>query len=76
MCFVEVDDWVECKSRKKHRAFQNFLGSELEKVKIYSLPTYDPHTDTFKDGALPNGIDGYFSKNKSERNYYSWNRKR
>jgi len=21
MCFAEVEDWYECKSRKKHRAF-------------------------------------------------------
>lgn len=21
MCYVEIEDWYECKSRKKHRAF-------------------------------------------------------
>ena len=61
MCYTEIEDWVECKSRKKHRAFQNFVKSEMGKMEIFSLPTYDPHTDTFKDGPLPKNVDGYFS---------------
>ena len=71
MCFNEIDDWYECKSRKKHRAFQTFVKSEMDKLKIYSLPTYDFSTDTFKDGPLPKDADGYFSKDKSQQNYYS-----
>jgi hypothetical protein len=38
----------------------------MEKLKIYSLPTYDYATDTFKDGALPKDADGYFGKPKIE----------
>ena len=41
MCFAEIDDWHECKSRRKHRAFHNFVNGEMDKLKIYSLPTYD-----------------------------------
>ena len=41
MCFAEIDDWHECKSRRKHRALHNFVNSEMDKLKIYSLPTYD-----------------------------------
>ena len=66
MCLAEIEDWYECKQRKKHRAFQNFVKHEMEKIKIYSLPTYDNATDTFKDGALPKDADGYFSKPKIE----------
>jgi hypothetical protein len=62
MCFLEMEDWVECKGRRKHRVFQNFIASEMQKVKILSLPVYDPATDTFKDGPLPKDADGYFSK--------------
>ncbi len=62
MCFLEVEDWYECKSRKKHRAFHNFIRTEMDKLKIYSLPTYDRNTDTFKDGPLPKDADGYFAK--------------
>mgnify|MGYP001215644723 CR=1 FL=1 len=51
MCYVEIEDWYECKSRKKHRAFQNFVQSEMNKMDILSLPTYDHNTDTFKDGS-------------------------
>ena len=43
----------------------------MNKVKIYSLPTYDVSTDTFKDGPLPKDVDGYFG-NKSAQKYYSW----
>lgn len=71
MCYVEKEDWVECKSRKKHRAFQNFIGTEMQKVQILSLPTYDPKTDTFKDGALPKNVDGYFSKDRALQKYYT-----
>ena len=53
MCYAEVEDWYECKSRKKHRAFQNFVKTEMGKMEIYSLPTYDHSTDTFKDGTPP-----------------------
>ena len=66
MCFAETEDWYECKSRKKHRAFQNFVRNEMDKLKIYSLPQYDFSTDTFKDGPLPKDADAYFSKPKSE----------
>lgn len=66
LCFTEVEDWYECKSRKKHRAFHNFVNDEMHKLKIYSLPTYDPNTDTFKDGPLPKDVDSYFSKAKDQ----------
>jgi hypothetical protein len=66
MCFSETEDWYECKSKKKHRAFQTFIKNEMDKVKIYSLPKYDFNTDTFKDGDLPRDVDGYFSKGKEE----------
>ena len=69
MCFVETEDWYECKSRKKHRAFQNFVKTEMAKMDIYSLPTYDHGTDTFKDGPLPKGVDSYFAK--AHTNYYN-----
>ena len=71
MCFAEMEDWYECKSRKKHRAFQNFVMKEMSQMKIYSLPEYDIKTDSFKDGALPANADGYFSKGNAG-NYYSW----
>ena len=64
MCFPEIEDWYECKNRKKHRAFQTFIHDEMNKVKIYSLPKYDFATDTFKDGPLPKDADSYFSKGK------------
>ena len=66
MCFTEIEDWHECKSRKKYRAFSNFVQSEMDKIKIYSLPTYDQSTDTFKDGPLPKNADCYFGKVKDE----------
>ena len=28
MCFKEIEDWYECKSRRKNRAFYNFLKTE------------------------------------------------
>jgi hypothetical protein len=28
MCFEEVEDWYECKNRRKSRAFYNFLRVE------------------------------------------------
>ena len=62
MCFAEIEDWMECKSRKKHRAFQNFVQGEMSKMKIMSLPTYNYDNDTFSDGPLPKTADGYFSK--------------
>jgi len=62
MCFEETEDWVECKTRRKHRAFYNFLKSETSKVQMYSLPTYDFSNDSFKDGVLPKDVDSYFSK--------------
>lgn len=71
MCFAEIEDWHECKSRTKHRAFQNFIGTEMDRHKIYSLPTYDRATDTFKDGALPRDVDSYFSKPVEAQKYYS-----
>ena len=71
MCFTQTEDWLECKTRKKHRTFTNFVNGEIEKMKIYSLPTYDPRTDTFKDGPLPKDVDGYFSKKPIDQTYYS-----
>lgn len=71
MCFVEGEDYIECKTRKRHRAFQNFVGDELNKLRVYSLPTYDPETDTFKDGPLPRDADAYFNKPIDQQNYYS-----
>ena len=71
MCFVEKEDWLECKSRKKHRAFENYIGNEMQKLHILSLPTYEPKTDTFKDGPLPRNVDGYFSKDKHLQKYYT-----
>ncbi len=71
MCFVEIEDWYECKSRKKARAFQNFVKTEMNKMDIYSLPTYDHNTDTFKDGPLPKHVDAYFAKGKTHTNYYT-----
>ena len=41
----------------------------MGKMEIYSLPTYDHSTDTFKDGALPRNVDGYF--NKPNGTYYT-----
>ena len=70
MCYTEIEDWYECKSRKKHRAFQNFIKTEMARTEILSLPTYDKHTDSFKDGPLPKNVDGYFSKDKQYRKYY------
>lgn len=71
MCYREIEDWYECKSMKKHRAFQNFVGSEIVKMDILSLPTYDHHNDTFKDGPLPKGVEGYFSKGAEHTKYYT-----
>ena len=70
MCFAEIEDWVECKGRKKHRAFQNFVQTEMNKMKIYSLPTYNHSNDTFQDGPLPKDADGYFSKDAAFQKYY------
>ena len=44
----------------------------MNKMDILSLPTYDHDTDTFKDGALPKGVDGYFAKTSQHTKYYSW----
>ena len=71
MCFAEIEDWYECKSRKKARAFKNFVGTEINKMEIFSLPKYDAATDTFKDGPLPKGADDYFTKPKDAQTYYS-----
>ena len=71
MCLADIEDWYECKSRKKHRAFMNFTKSEMNKMKIYSLPTYNHENDTFTDGPLPKNADGYFSKDKELQTYYS-----
>ena len=71
MCFTDIEDWHECKSRKKARAFQNFVGSEISKMEIYSLPTYDYSTDTFKDGPLPKNANDYFAKSKEDQTYYN-----
>jgi hypothetical protein len=62
MCHAEIEDWYECKSRRKHRAFYNFLKTEQSKIQMYSLPKYDFKTDTFKDGVLPKDVDSYFDK--------------
>ena len=62
MCFEEIEDWYECKGRRKHRAFYNFLKTEQAKIQMYSLPKYDQSTDTFKDGVLPKDVDSSFSK--------------
>lgn len=62
MCFAEIDDWFECKSRRKHRAFHNYVRSEANQMELLSLPQYDLKSDTFKDGTLPKNVDGYFNK--------------
>ena len=72
MCFEEIDDFYECKTRRKHRAFYNYLKTESNKMEMYSLPEYDLTTDSFKDGPLPPNVDSYFSKPSSKREYYSW----
>ncbi len=71
MCFKEMEDWHECKGRKKHRAFQSFVNTEVRKMKIYSLPKYDVGTDSFSDGPLPKNADDYFAKNNDFQKYYS-----
>ena len=71
MCFTEIEDWYECKTRKKARTFKNFVGTELGKMEIFSLPKYDYATDTFKDGPLPKNANDYFAKGKEAQNYYS-----
>ena len=71
MCFADIEDWYECKGRKKARAFQNFVGAEMNKIEIFSLPKYDYATDTFKDGPLPRDANGYFSKSADSQNYYA-----
>ena len=70
MCFPEIEDWTECKGRKKARAFKNFVGTEIQKMEIFSLPTYDYSTDTFKDGPLPKNANDYFSKRTEDQTYY------
>ena len=72
MCFTQIEDWYECKSRKKARAFQNFVGAEISKMEIYSLPTYDYSNDTFKDGPLPKNCNDYFAKRPEDQTYYNW----
>ena len=71
MCFTQIEDWYECKSRKKARAFQNFVGAEINKMEIYSLPTYDYSNDTFKDGPLPKNCNDYFAKRPEDQTYYN-----
>lgn len=29
MCYTEMEDWYECKQRKKHRAFNHYIGAEM-----------------------------------------------
>ena len=41
------------------------------KMEIYSMPTYDYDTDTFKDGPLPKNANDYFAKRKEDQTYYS-----
>ena len=72
MCFEEIDDFYECKTRRKHRAFYNYLKTESNKMEMYSLPQYDLTTDSFKDGPLPQNVDSYFSKPADKREYYNW----
>ena len=71
MCFAEIEDWTECKGRKKARVFKNFIGNEIQKMEIFSLPKYDQATDTFTDGPLPKNADSYFSKSRENQNYYA-----
>ena len=71
MCTEKIEDWYEWRTAKKHRSFYSFINNELHKLKIYSLPTYDYETDTFKDGPLPKDADGYFSLDKEKQTYYS-----
>ena len=71
MCFNEISDWYECKGRKKARAFKNFVGTEITKMEIFSLPKYDYATDTFSDGPLPKNANDYFAKGKEAQTYYS-----
>ena len=66
MCFEDMEDWYECKGRKKARAFKNFVGSEINKIEMFSLPKYDYATDTFKDGPLPKNANGYFAKSTED----------
>ena len=40
-------------------------------MEIYSLPTYDYASDTFKDGAIPRNANGYFAKSAEDQTYYS-----
>ena len=72
MCFAETEDFYECKTRKKHRAFHNFIQTEMNRTEIMSLPVYDVSTDSFKDGPLPKNVDGYFEKPEAMRKYYDW----
>lgn len=72
MCFEEIDDFYECKTRRKHRAFYNYLKTESNKMEMYSLPQYDLTSDSFKDGPLPHNVDSYFSKPVDKREYYNW----
>lgn len=71
MCYAEIEDWYECKSRRKHRAFYNFLKTESNKIQMYSLPEYDGASDTFKDGVLPKDVDSYFDKAPEKQTHYS-----
>lgn len=71
MCYAEIEDWYECKSRRKHRAFYNFLKSESNKIQLYSLPKYDTGSDTFRDGVLPRDVDSYFDKAPASQTHYS-----
>ena len=71
MCFEEIEDWYECKSRRKHRAFYNWLKTESNKMEMYSLPEYDVTTNSFKDGVLPKNVDSYFDKSLDKRKHYT-----
>lgn len=43
----------------------------MKQMQIYSLPEYDHASDTFKDGSLPKGMDGYFAKSNEHKTYYT-----
>eukprot|EP00824_Muranothrix_gubernata_P026146 TRINITY_DN8953_c0_g1_i1.p2 TRINITY_DN8953_c0_g1~~TRINITY_DN8953_c0_g1_i1.p2 ORF type:complete len:121 (-),score=1.37 TRINITY_DN8953_c0_g1_i1:15-377(-) len=68
MCANEYDDWFECRSKNKHRAFVSYMGSQLKKIKIYELPEYDEHNDCFYNVSEQQvrDADYYFAKHKVE----------
>lgn len=32
MCYTEMEDFYECKSKKKHRAFEHYMADNMQKV--------------------------------------------